>query len=130
MLQDALSARICSMAELSERLDNHGLTLLHVAAMRDNKECVGALLDAGFNVKTKSSAGWLPYQEAANYRYFNNSKRFRVPVNDVLPQKVLEPDLQFSWSAELLVLNASEGFPRTSRHMQSGSKLRLPAACM
>jgi ankyrin repeat protein len=65
MLQQGL--RACPIGELSGT-DSHGLTLLHVAAMRDSVGCVKALIDAGFDVKAKSAAGWLPYQEAANYR--------------------------------------------------------------
>lgn len=88
-LQDALSSGTCSADELSEQLDSHGLTLLHVAAMRDNTECVGALLEAGFNVKVKSSAGWLPYQEAAGYRCYIPSPLLHSRSSHVLVRLLL-----------------------------------------
>jgi ankyrin repeat protein len=49
--------------ELSQ-LDKHGLTPLHVAAMRNNDRCIAMLLEAGFDIKRKSSGGWIALEEA------------------------------------------------------------------
>ena len=47
--------------------DEHGLTPLHIAAMRNSSKCVKLLLDAGANARQKSVPGWLAVEEAACY---------------------------------------------------------------
>jgi ankyrin repeat protein len=48
--------------------DKHGLTPLHIAAMRNHAVCVEALLAAGVPLKTVSQNGWYAFDEALSYR--------------------------------------------------------------
>lgn len=49
------------------RTDRHGLTPLHVAAMRNSTECIQVLLTAGATPQTKSVSGWIAVEEAFCY---------------------------------------------------------------
>lgn len=69
-------------------MDRHGLTLLHIAAMRNHEACVQALIDSGFGVKLKSSSGWLPYQEAAAYRSSRALTTILVRHTQPLPESL------------------------------------------
>ena len=53
------------------RHDVHGLTPLHIAAMRDHANCVEALLKAGFPATKKSLGGWLAFEEGLCYSSLN-----------------------------------------------------------
>ena len=71
--------------------DHHGMTALHIAAMRNNNSCVKILLEAGVPDSVKSTSGWLPIQEASAYRSlaaFNTlAEKSFGDVTDVLTQK-------------------------------------------
>lgn len=47
----------------------HGLTPLHVAAMRGHAECINLLIDAGAPLRAKSSNGWRALEEAICYEH-------------------------------------------------------------
>ena len=82
-----------SLDALSGR-DVHGLTALHIAAMRDRGGCVRQLLQAGFQVKVKSAAGWIPFEEALCY---SSKKALQVLVDEhkhVLSSRMKERLLQ------------------------------------
>jgi Ankyrin repeats (3 copies) len=110
--------------------DRHGLTALHVAAMRNNALCVNALLNAGFYVGAKSRAGWVPIEEAAAYKSLEAARALaphlhamsKSKVQDKLVQlgKVLKdmPDCAFEVSPPVLSLLQRAGYVAflSSRH--------------
>jgi hypothetical protein len=65
LLKEAL--RVLTPRDLCVQ-DKHGLSPIHIAAMRDREACVRMLIEFGCNIRDKSSLGWLPYQEAACYK--------------------------------------------------------------
>ena len=75
-------------------VDKHGLTALHIAAMRDHSGCVRQLLQAGFRVKVKSTAGWVPFEEALCYSSKNALKVLVDEHRRVLSSRMKERLLQ------------------------------------
>eukprot|EP00892_Ulva_mutabilis_P007107 jgi/Ulvmu1/4769/UM020_0054.1 len=133
--------KACSQAQL-RTLDRHGLTLLHVAAMRNHDACVQALIDAGFGVKLKSSAGWLPYQEAAAYtssralttilrahrQVFETNTRVKLQRLQTTFSDMPDCALQINWDLNSTILGAvlNKHLPRdTYTVWKLGSRLRV-----